>query len=327
MQIDKISKINMNKFYCEQHIILSSYFMNDKICKILTVSDIHYHPNVDKGIFLMLIDYARKSSPDFIVIPGDLIETIEFINYSSHKLFFERFIKELSEIAPILFVPGNHDIADNDAKSFILKNFKTNLQALRYFDSLNKLANVYFLVNEQVRLNEMNFLGFSPRIETYRKKGDLKTNEMFAEDYLKSGLKMTSDGYNVLITHSPILLTEPFILNNICDFQKLTDLAITGHLHDAYLPKVLDRYVKNTNAGLFFAPYVSPFSGMICRGIHEYGRGYLFVSQGFRKWTTDTVFFNFIERYMANDVEELFIKSVELTHENDLARKRVKKDD
>jgi len=30
---------------------------------------------------------------------------------------------------------------------------------------------------------------------------------------------------------------------------------------------------------------------------------------------------------MANDVEELFIKSVELTHENDLARKRVKKDD
>ena len=126
-------------------------------------------------------------------------------------------------------------------------------------------------------------MGFSPRLSSYQKMNDKKVEEEFIEDYIKSGLKMLADSYNILLTHSPLQISRNGVFNAILDFKELTDLVITGHFHDGYLPKKLDKLLGNTNAGLFFTPLVAPYPGILCRGVHDFGRGYLFISQGFRK--------------------------------------------
>ena len=300
------------KFYATDYQITTPYFINDIPTKIMVASDIHYQKNVSRDIFRMLVKYAQETKPDFIVMPGDQIETIDFIDETSNKEFFESIIRELSEIAPVIMIPGNHEI-----KNFSKENFKNrlttdntiNIKALKYFESLNKIKNVYFLNNEQVTFNGATFLGFSPRLSSYQKINDQRTEEEFIEDYLKSGLKMAQADYNILLTHSPLQITSNGVFNSICDFGNLTDLVITGHFHDGYLPKKLDGLFGKTNAGLFFTPLVAPYPGIICRGVHDFGRGYLFISQGYRKWTADISLFNAFEKITANDVENLILSN------------------
>ena len=298
------------KFYATDYELSSPYFKSDIPSKIMVASDIHYQTSVSRDLFRMIVSYAKEIKPDFIVMPGDQIETIDFIDDMNNKAFFESIIRELSEIAPVIIIPGNHEIKD-----FSVKNFKSrlktddevNLRTLKYFESLNKIKNVYFLNNDQVTLKGATFLGFSPRLSSYQKINDQITEEEFIEDYLKSGLRMAENDYNILLTHSPLQITSEGVFSSIPDFTKVTDLVITGHFHDGYLPKKLDGLFGKTNSGLFITPLVAPYPGIICRGVHDFGRGYLFISQGYRKWTADISIFNAFEKVTANDVENLVL--------------------
>ena len=321
MEEQLFKKRNVNKFYSGTEIITSHYFKGEKEIEMLVASDIHYHPRVDKEIFKLLVKYCRETSPDFIVIPGDILETINFIDDLEEKKFFERIIEELAEISPVIIVPGNHEVGTFDIDKASNRSYIENTKALNYLSSLSRIKNVYFLNNEQTSIKGVTFLGFSPRLATYLKKGDKRTNEMFMEDYLRSGLKMAEADYNILVTHSPIILSEPEVVKNVDDFNYLTDLVISGHLHDGYLPKGLDKFLGNTSVGLFFTPLVAPYPGMVCRGVHDFGRGYLFISQGFRKYTADIGLFNAFEKITANDVEQLIIRNPEIIFDESKVKK------
>ncbi len=293
-----------NKFYATDYNLTSPYFKSDFPARMMVASDVHYQPSVSRSLFTQLVQYARETQPDFILMPGDQIETINFIDNTENKEFFERIIRELSEIAILIIIPGNHEIKDLNFKKNIEKD---DTKAIKYFESLNRIKNVYFLNNEQTKINGVTFLGFSPRIGSYKKINDKKTEEEVVEDYIKSGLRMAEEGYNVLLTHSSMQLLQKGVYYSISDFNQLTDLVVAGHFHDAYLPKFLDKPLGKTNAGLFFTPLVAPYPGIVCRGVHDFGRGYLFISQGYRKWTADISLFNAFEKITANDVENLII--------------------
>ena len=302
-----------NKFYTTDYDISTPYYKGDIPKRIMVASDIHYQPSVNRDTFRLLVKYAQESKPDYIVMPGDQVETIDFIGDINNKEFFESIIRGLAEVAPVIMIPVNHEIKDFSPKNFKNRldtsNNDVNTRALNYLDSLNRINNVYFLNNDQVTLKGANFLGFSPRLSSYQKINDEKTVEEFIDDFYKSGIKMTEDEYNILLTHSPQQLTNETVLENI-DFNN-TDLAISGHFHDGYLPKILDKPLGNTNVGLFFTPLVAPYPGIICRGAHDFGRGYLVVSQGFRKWTADMAIFNLLEKDTSNDVDNVIVSNGE----------------
>ena len=304
-----------NKFYTTEYNISTPYFKSDFPQKIMVASDVHYQPSVSRDLFRTLVRYAQETNPDFIVMPGDQIETIDFIDNTYNKEFFESIIKQMAEIAPVIMIPGNHEIKDFSPKNFSnrLNTNKNdiNTKALNYLDSLNKINNVYFLNNEQTTIKGATFLGFNPRLSSYQKMNDKRIEEEFIEDYIKSGLKMAEDAYNILLNHSPLQITSDGVLNAIPDFNNVTDLVISGHFHDGYLPKKLDKPLGKTNTGLFFTPLIAPYPGVICRGVHDFGRGYLFVSQGYRKWTADMAIFNAFEQITANDVESLTLSNGE----------------
>lgn len=322
--MNEISKRTKQKFYSEKQLIHSHYYKSDKETNILVAGDIHYQPNVDKDIYKLLIKFARETQPDFILLPGDLIETTKFLDISKEKEFFEYIIKSLAEICPVIIVPGNHEIGNFVAKNALIRNYHHNVKAMNYLESLNKNKNVYFLNNEQTKIKDVMFLGFNPSLATYLKRNDEKTNSIFIENYLKSGLKMAETDYNILLTHSSMLLENKDVQNNINDFKR-TDLVVSGHWHDAYLPKFLDKYLGKSNAGLFLTPLIAPIPGIWCRGVHDFGRGYVFISQGFRKWTADLFITNCFEKFTANDVEQLIISNPNIVKNSNNLEENIKK--
>lgn len=314
--MEQFNKSNINKFYSTTELISSYYYKGDKEKNILVAGDIHYHPNVDKQLFKLLIKHTQETNPDFILLPGDLIETIEFIDYKHERDFFEYFVKSLAEICPVIIVLGNHEIGDFVAANALKRNYNYNVKAINYFHELNKYKNVYFLNNEQTKIKDIMFLGFNPSLSSYLKRNDKKTNEEFVEDYIRSGLKMAEQDYNILLTHSSMLLENEEVKNGIPDFKQ-TDLVVSGHWHDGYLPKKFDKILGKTNAGLFLTPITAPFPGVWCRGVHDFGRGYVFITQGFRKWTPNIKLTNFFEKFTANDVEKLIITNPDIIKKQD----------
>lgn len=300
------------KLFVEKFSITSPHYLEDEKT-LLILSDIHYHKNVDLKIYEILIKKIFEIKPSYVIIPGDIIETMDFLNQKNEREFLENIIKSIAQICPIIIILGNHDIGDFSSVSKRIKkgnihNEDTSNNIIKYFESWNRFNNVYFLNNNQITIGNTNFLGFNPEISTYYKVNDQKTNEIFIENYLKSNLKANENEYNILLVHSPLLLFEDKVKKAIPDLNYM-DLVISGHMHDGYLPKCLDKYFVNSNTGIFITPFVSPYPGLICRGMHEYGRGFVLVSQGFRKYTNDNIVFNFLENFTANDIETISLKN------------------
>ena len=86
--------------YSNEKLTTSYYNLkSDKIknnFKILQISDVH-DSNKSKNI----IKKAKKEKPDIIVITGDLIDRQYAAMYS--------FVNELTDIAPVYYVSGNHE--------------------------------------------------------------------------------------------------------------------------------------------------------------------------------------------------------------------------
>jgi uncharacterized protein len=70
--------------------------------KIVQLSDLH-SKSFGKG-HEQLIDKVLRSSPDIIVFTGDLVDQKNYDEHTSMKL-----MTELTEIAPVFFVTGNHE--------------------------------------------------------------------------------------------------------------------------------------------------------------------------------------------------------------------------
>ena len=77
----------------------------------------------------------------------------------------------------------------------------------------------------------------------------------------------------------------------------------------AQITGLIDKYLGKTNIGLFLTPLIAPIPGIMCRGVHDFGRGYIFISQGFRKWTANLRLINAFDRLCAHDVERLIIQN------------------
>ena len=147
---------NIDKFYEETELIHSYYYKGDKETNIVVASDIHYHKNVDKELFKLLVKYVKETNPDFVLMPGDQIETINLIDDLKEREFFESIIREIAEVAPLIIVPGNHEIGNFNLDKYINRNYSLNTKALNYFDSLNRIKNVYFLNNEQTKIKDIS---------------------------------------------------------------------------------------------------------------------------------------------------------------------------
>ena len=112
--------------------------------KILHTADSHFkRDRLDECIFnsMYIVDYATQTTPDLIVHAGDLLDRNTVVN-SEEYLAAVDFIEDLSAIAPVLLVRGNHD----PEGSFKVFNKFPNVYAFEKLDifSFNQIDNIEY---------------------------------------------------------------------------------------------------------------------------------------------------------------------------------------
>ena len=189
--------------------------------RIVQVSDLH-NDQFGQGNS-RLLDAIRELQPDVIFLTGDLVDY-----YHTDVAVSEDFIRDVAQIAPTLYVMGNHEARVGE--SVLL-------------EAQAKNAGVRVLKNETVTLEKagetITVLGlqdpaFAP--PTLRPDHD----EVILEEALQS-LEF-GEGYNILLSHRPNFL--PLYA------RYEIDLAFGGHLHGGQfrLPFVGGLYAPSAGA-------------------------------------------------------------------------------
>lgn len=211
--------------------------------KILLISDIHYISKKDIKLLNEVLDNIKKQKPKFICIPGDLTECS---NIKDEEVLLN-FLLKLSKISKVIISLGNHEFYYNKTK----KEFKLNNNLI---DKIKSIDNVYFLDNDNVVIDNINFIGLTLPITHFMFN---KESYIDFKNNIKT-IKTNKNFYNVLLCHSPVnVLNKEFINSNSLD------LILCGHMHGGLVPSFL-RKVFKTN-GL-----VNPQKQLFPKNIYGY---------------------------------------------------------
>lgn len=185
--------------------------------KILQISDLH---NKEFGKNqATLIKKTKEINPNIIVITGD------FIGYKDVSIEKSmEYIWQATAIAPIFFVPGNHE-----RMSSLYKELEKQLLQ----------AGVYIIGNEDVYLEKgkesIRLLGMND--PTFFRNG------LTFEGELSKLMDTKYKGFQILLSHRPELI-------NLYQKYKV-DLVLSGHAHGGQFRFLFLKGVIAPNQGLF----------------------------------------------------------------------------
>lgn len=194
-------------YYQNNKLDLTEYNLeSDKIRKPITLvhlSDLHSKP------FKAVIKKLNIIKPDYICITGDYIN-----DHGKNKNKMLEFAEILSQIAPVIYITGNHE------------------RRLDYFEELMnelKAKNFNVLLNEAITIDEITFLGLDENqanFEDYkaRKAGTFVYKDM--SEHFK--VFNNNDNYKIVLSHFPENFEGIKELNYA---QYDFDLQLSGHAH------------------------------------------------------------------------------------------------
>ena len=214
------------------------YKINNKFNKrIAVIADIHYSSIFKIKTFDKIIESIKKNKPHFICIPGDIIDD-SLVLKDKNIVKLINFFKTLTTIAPVIISVGNHDFT-YEAKKKIVYSGIINLKKL-----LSKIDNLYFLDNDIIKLENINFIGLTNSFNYYYGKNHESDKVFIDELNLTFYNKILKQDYNVLLCHTPLNIMKPNVIEK-CDLIGRLDLIISGHTHNGMIPKYVDKIKGN----------------------------------------------------------------------------------
>ncbi len=176
--------------------------------KIVQLSDLH-SKSFGAGNY-RLIKKIKKESPDIIVLTGDMINS-----YDDFDSVFHCLAVELTKIAPVYFVVGNHELQLTSNRREDLMHFLSS-------------HNIHILDNEAVKLkrNDSSImlygLWFNLRYYSHFIKG--KKPYEFSSETMDKLLGVSDNAlFNLLLTHDPSYF-ETYAAWG-------ANLTLSGHIH------------------------------------------------------------------------------------------------
>ena len=202
------------------------YNLKNKTPKeIILISDIHYASKKDIKYLNKLYLKLEELNPEYICIPGDLLDEA----YVKDEELLIKWLEKLAKLSKVIYSLGNHENYVNKKK----KIFGYNRELL---NKISNIDNLYLLDNDNVVIDNINFIGITIPMKYYLEK---ETDDKELKDIFNK-LKTKKSKYNVLLCHSPI---------DICTSNYLKDsninLVLCGHMHGGILPRFLRKVVKN----------------------------------------------------------------------------------
>ncbi len=233
-----------------QKIYLDNLPLSFNGLKILQISDIHHRKfGKDQS---RIIKRVKKEKPDIIVITGDLIS-----RYMRDFSSAGRFCKSLSEISPVLFSIGNHEI---DLPEKVMKTYLETL----------KNSGVHVLFNSEYTMQKdsdiLKFVGAALDISVYH-DGNFKYDNLdtYSLEKLENDIGVRS-GCTVLLVHNPLVFETLALWN--------ADLILSGHVHGGV--------IRLPFIGGLLSPERKLFP-VYTRGLYKLNSSQLYVSAGLGK--------------------------------------------
>lgn len=207
-------------------IINKNYNITGNInTNIVLISDIHYYNEKDIKHLNKVLEEIKKLKPDYICIPGDLID----ISFVENEKSLIDWLKKLSLICKVIISIGNHEYYIDKSKEIFGLNKSL-------FNRIKKIKNIYLLDNKSQIIDNINFIGITLPIDYYLICEEDKSD---ISKYFKN-IKGEKGIYNVLLCHSPIDICNKEILAS-----KNIDLVLCGHMHGGIVPNVFRKFTKN----------------------------------------------------------------------------------
>ena len=186
-----------------------------------------------------LLNKINASVPDIIVITGDLLDRHEGRTDVESAM---EFIHEITNIAPVYFVSGNHEHQSGEWETLLDELVDAGVTVLENGKSIIEK-------NEET----ITILGLA----------DKRVNQHY-DKILHTLMAGQEDSFNILLSHRPELF-ETYVKENI-------DLAFTGHAHGGQI------IIPFLRQGIF-APHQG-FFPKYTEGMHEKDGTVMVVSRG-----------------------------------------------
>lgn len=268
---------------------------NNKLTKdytIALISDMHLKSKLDNNYFNSMLSILKEINPSYIALAGDyfygILGRYTFWNEESRRLLLY-YLHAFREIAPVVMSLGNHDIERIHDK-----------EKREHFKSLED-KDIYPLDNENIVLDDLNFMGYIPPKWAYPIDRIVKRKEkMIAKDIKSVCFELKEDKMNILLSHLSNLFFDEYIMRECPEIFKY-DLVLSGHMHggltakqEASLNRMIDRLesiellkkYRDCLESFRYAGFIEtginpiPFVSKMTRGIHEVGGTTLVIGRG-----------------------------------------------
>ena len=261
-------------------VVIKNYYLDSqnisKKIKIVLISDIHISSILKEKRLENIIQKVKEIKPNYICIPGDLIDSVNVLEDEKNKKMTISFLKRLGLITKVIISLGNHDISRLLSKSFHTKwnDDKDNV----FFNELKKIKNVKLLDNDIYCDGDIRFIGFTPSFKYYRKRdGDI---DVLIKEMSDVVLKVDNNKYNILLCHSPVHILNDEILEKVT-FMKDINLILSGHMHNGMVHPIMEIFWKGNNG--IITPGRRFFSKILSRGMIKKDDITLIISGGITK--------------------------------------------
>jgi len=266
-----------------------------KNTKIAFLSDLHYYNDFPIKTLNRLHKQIIKSNPNYIIFTGDTIDTSSVDNFTN----LETFLKNISKIAPVIVILGNHEIKSRNENNYWEEKINPNIE--KVFKNIN---NVYLLEDTNYLSNNINFYGFNMSFNYYE---ETKENyDIFCEEINNKNPKFNNKNYNILLIHSPSNIYK-YLNNNKESNLNKSDLILSGHMHNSLLPFPITNIINKTfktNHGI-----IAPSDNFFPK--YSYGRIYKkdgYIHPGITKLAKSSRYFKFLDIFFRKNIIIIEIK-------------------
>lgn len=227
-----------------------SFYKNNqkKPLNFVLLSDLHFSTKLKNIVLEKVVAWAKEQKPDYILFLGDLVHCLDEIDNKSQLDRLVDFIEQLSTIAPIISIFGNHDFYRRDKEKrgcwiisspdLILDKFKDNPRVTFLQNASYEDENLYiygiapdsdYYCYDSAHGGKSSFL--NPQ---YEEKSILIHNfEQIPDNKLHD---LRTNKVNLFLCHSPVYLNDKQIRPYLKDF----DAYISGHMHNGVVPPALN---------------------------------------------------------------------------------------
>ncbi|MBR6168396.1 metallophosphoesterase [Candidatus Saccharibacteria bacterium] len=242
----------MNCFY---HSRYRFYNKNAKHgLKFFLISDIHFSHRVSPKTLRAITLRAHQEAPNYILIAGDLIDSLNHIEKSSDLKRLTSWLEQLGKVAPVLIGLGNHEFYRKNPNYKNLFSRQKHWFAEKnqpFLNAINSIDNVQILDNQSYEDQNVYIFGFTQTPDYFRfDKDDHRAPSIFHpgcedHDIMVSDLdaldqklitNLPKHKVKIAIIHSPTYLTDSEIASKLYEF----DFFISGHMHNGVVPPIIN---------------------------------------------------------------------------------------